>query len=274
MDASQINVLRTSLISIMDEVHRVCEDNNIPYYIIGGTALGAVRHKGFIPWDTDIDIAMRREDYDRFVSICNQKINTEYFCAHYGNTEKWYHPHALVFKKTTQIIWNREYYRSKEDCPIYIDIFPLDKVPSDKEKMRKQEKRIRRKMYLQSRRECVVYQRNNAFVRLLKKMYSAILRIRSNASFNLSLDRTMSLYKSEKSTYLCSMASHYSYEKQCMLEAIYGTPKKYEFEGRAYYGPEKIEQYLSQLFGDYMELPPVEKQKENMDYIGQIIVGI
>ena len=75
MDASQINVLRTSLINIMDEVHRVCEDNNIPYYIIGGTALGAVRHKGFIPWDTDKDIALRREDYDRYVSICNQKIN-------------------------------------------------------------------------------------------------------------------------------------------------------------------------------------------------------
>lgn len=82
----------------------------------------------------------------------------------------------------------------------------------------------------------------------------------------------MSCYKSEKNDYICSMASHYSYEKQCMSEAIYGTPQKYEFEGRAYYGPEQIERYLSQLFGDYMKLPPEDKRTENMDYIEKIIL--
>ena len=272
MIASQIEELRETLLDIMDEVHRICSENNISYYIIGGTALGAVRHKGFIPWDTDIDIAMKREDYDRFLSISNQKLAPAYYCAYYGNTKAWYHPHALVFKKKTKILWNYDYYRNKRECPIYIDVFPLDRVPSDTRKMHRQEKNVRRKMYLQSRRECVLYQRNSTLVCWAKELISIILHIQKNESFNRRLDMAMSCYKSEKNDYICSMASHYSYEKQCMSEAIYGTPQKYEFEGRAYYGPEQIERYLSQLFGDYMKLPPEDKRTENMDYIEKIIL--
>lgn len=92
MRQEQIGELRMSLLTIMDEIHRVCEENNITYYIIGGTALGAVRHKGFIPWDTDIDIAMRREDYDKFLACANKKLKSNFYCACYLNEDKWTHP--------------------------------------------------------------------------------------------------------------------------------------------------------------------------------------
>lgn len=270
MDMNQIQELRNTLLDIMDEVHRVCVENHVDYYIIGGTALGAIRHKGFIPWDTDIDIAMKRPDYDRFMKICNQKLAKCFFCSHYENTAGWYHPHALVFKKGTMIHWNREYYRKKKDIPVYIDIFPLDRCPVEEEKKREQEKKVRKKLFLQSRRECILYQRNSWMVRMTKRIVSALLHIQSNKSFNHSLDQEMKHYSDYVSSEICSMASHYSYSKQCMEESIYGKPVLYAFENRAYYGPEQITVYLQKLFGDYMELPPVEKRTEYMDYIGKI----
>lgn len=272
MRQEQIEDLRNSLLTIMDEIHRVCEENEIKYYIIGGTALGAIRHSGFIPWDTDIDIAMRREDYNRFVQSANNYLNSNFYCASYINEERWTHPHALVFDKRTLIHWNCEYYKNKVDCPIYVDVFPLDYAPNDEKNQEQQAKLIRRKMYLQSRRECVLYQRNNLMQIVMKKIYAAALHIRSDYAFNKSMDDVMSKYSKESGEMLCSMASHYSYKKQLMPANVYGNGKLYKFEGRYYRGPSKINEYLERLYGDYMQLPPVEKRTEYLDYISYIEV--
>ena len=73
---NNLTVVQDILLKAMDEIHRICEDSGIVYYLIGGSALGAVRHEGFIPWDVDIDIAMHRDDYDRFAEAaekCSQR---------------------------------------------------------------------------------------------------------------------------------------------------------------------------------------------------------
>lgn len=267
MDLSQINQLRLCLLNTMDEIHRVCEKHQITYYIVGGTALGAVRHDGFIPWDTDIDIAMRREDYDRFTKSSNLFLEERYYCAHYENTERWYHPHALVFNTNTMVHWNRSYYKNKADCPIYVDIFPLDYAPGDSDLQVAQEKEVRRKIYLQSRRECIIYQRNGLAERVAKRAYSSFLRFVPDYAFNASLDSTMKKYFTTPTDYLCSMASRYSYKKQLMPDAFYGKGDLYHFEGRLYRGPAMMDAYLSQLYGDYMQWPPEDKRTEYMDYI-------
>lgn len=274
MDSSQIVDLRKSLLDTMDKIHQVCEENHITYFIIGGTALGAVRHGGFIPWDTDIDIAMKREDYDKFIATANSFLGRDYYCASYVNEENWYHPHALVFNKRTLINWNRSYYRNKKDCPVYVDIFPLDYAPYDEKRQKRQAKGIRRKIYLQSRRECILYQRNGTIEMSIKKAVSGILHIVPDRTFNASLDQAMSRYSSNPTKQLCSMASHYSYKKQLMPYEYYGNGKLYTFEGRYYRGPAMVDAYLTQLYGDYMELPPVEKRTEYMDYIDHIDFNI
>ncbi|MBE5772562.1 MAG: LicD family protein [Clostridiales bacterium] len=273
MDMNQIENLRGTLLAIMDEIHRVCVENGISYYIIGGTALGAIRHTGFIPWDTDIDIAMERGEYERFLRIFNEQASAVFHCAHYMNMREWYHPHALVFKNDTMIYWNKEYYRNKTNVPVYVDVFPLDYCPIEDAAKEEQAKRIKKKIYFQSRRECILYQRNNVIQRSLKKALSFVLHLQSNKSFNKSLDDAMKKYSNIRTDKICSMASHYSYKKQCMDIAIYGTPQEYLFEGRTYYGPERMDEYLTRIYGDYMTPPPPEKQVEYLDYIGYIDFG-
>lgn len=271
MDKNQIAELRLALLEIMDDIHRVCVKNNIEYFMIGGTALGSVRHQGFIPWDTDIDIAMRRKDYEKFLEISDKELDEKFNCCSYKNTLNWYHPHALVFKKDTLIHWNTQYFRQKENCPVYVDILPLDFISDDDAEVQCQEKDIKRKLYYLTRRACIIYQRNNLFERMIKKLFSKTLHIlQSNESFNRSLDLAMQRFNGKCSNRICSMVSHYRYSKLCMENSIFGTPKLYPFEGRQYLGPENIDAYLKHLFGDYMQLPPEDKRTEYMDYIEYI----
>lgn len=265
MEEEKVRILRSSLLDIMDEIHRVCEENGFTYYIVFGTLIGAVRHKGFIPWDTDIDIAMPREDYDRFLKEANSLFKKGYSCHCYKNTENWYNPHALVFKDTTWITWNRNYYRSKKDLPIYVDIFPLDKGEELWTKRAVRTKEIDRMLYELSRRECVTYRRNSIIQVALKKIYATVKKISlSDKEFAEKLDNLMAKCRDDNSFMLGTCGQYY------LQNSVYGEHKLYEFEGRHYYGPQDAHTFLTTIYGDYMKLPPAEQRVEKIDLIGSI----
>ena len=78
MEASVLKKLHSEEVKILDEIVRICKKNNIEYFLIGGTLLGAIRHKGFIPWDDDLDIAMPREDYEKFLKTAEKELQEPY----------------------------------------------------------------------------------------------------------------------------------------------------------------------------------------------------
>ena len=145
MNKADFKKLQSVQMEIMDEVHRVCTENNILYYIIAGTALGAVRHGGFIPWDLDIDVAMPRSDYERFQKICNEKMSDRFICRNYKNTKGYLRPHALVCIKDTYLSTKSEKYNTNEqNLGIYLDVFPLDNAPDDVALREKQAEQIKK----------------------------------------------------------------------------------------------------------------------------------
>ena len=88
MNQKELENLQRVQLTIMDEIHKLCVNNKLRYYLIGGSALGAIRHKGFIPWDVDIDIAMPRKDYELFITQYSKQINPKFSVIDYPNDKK------------------------------------------------------------------------------------------------------------------------------------------------------------------------------------------
>ncbi len=126
----ELRILQLTELDIMLEFDRICRKNDIKYYIIGGTLLGAVRHKGFIPWDDDADIAMLRADYERFLQVCENDLDKEKYYYHDRfRTEGYRWGFGKLRKKNTTFV-----RPTTEDMPyeqgVYIDLMPLDYVPN------------------------------------------------------------------------------------------------------------------------------------------------
>lgn len=269
--ADEFKKLQMAQLEIMDEIHSLCAQNNVCYYIIGGTALGAVRHKGFIPWDLDIDIAMPRSSYDRFKKICNAELNGRYVYHDFQNTKDYNHPHALVCIKNSVLKHKFcKYNPSEENLGIYVDIFPLDNAPNKKEDQKKQAKLLKRIKKQKKYKVGYLYD-NSKYKRIVKGAIKKLLFWENIDGLNYKFDKVSRRYNSTDTNYLCSMASHFSYEKQCMPKEIYGEPQLVDFENRKFYAPQKIKEYLEIIYGDYMKLPPISERNANMNALESVV---
>lgn len=124
--------LQLKILDIVKDIDKLCKENNIDYYIIYGSALGAVRHKGFIPWDDDFDIGMTYDNYVKFLKLCEEKLDQEnYYLQTYEKEENYYLSFAKIRDITTTLIEegnkNIDIIRS-----VYVDVFPLVGVPNNK----------------------------------------------------------------------------------------------------------------------------------------------
>lgn len=262
------NAQKTQLI-IMDAIHELCVTHNLTYYLIGGTALGAVRHKGFIPWDVDIDIAMPRKDYELFINKYSRELAPNIECKNYKNTKGYLSPHAVAVLVNSKLVL-RDDILNNIDRQVYIDIMPLDNVPKSSLAQQFQARAIKFIKYLKKIKDAKCFATNSKAVVLIKKTRALLLYPFSLNYLNKIMDKVMRLSENRETGYLCSMASHFSYQKQMFEKEIYGTPQEVSFEGRSYFAPEQLDYYLKRLYGDYMKLPSKESQERQMEFIKDV----
>lgn len=247
------------LLSVMIDFDTFCRKEKLNYYMIGGTMLGAFRHKGFIPWDDDIDVGMTRDMYEKFIEK-SDGLNDKYEVKNYRVANDCDYVITRIYIPGVYIDNPFNRY-SKVDKRLYFDVFPLDYAPNEVENQNNQKnilKSLKRKMALM---DFKVYSRN-PIKACAKYCVAFVLSLRRD-SLLATLDDEMRKYSN--TNYLCSMASQYSYEKQLFSVDVYGQPTEYDFDGHKFWGPEKAEIYLSQLYGkDYMQLPPVEKRRPEL----------
>lgn len=257
-------------LAIMDIIHELCQKYHLTYYMIGGTALGAVRHKGFIPWDVDIDIAMPRADYELFLNNYSDELLPQFQCCNYKNTKDYLAPHATVTLVKSKLVLRFDEYNGIER-KVYIDIMPLDNVPASKLLQWYQAKTIRFIKKIIKIKNAKSFPTNSKLTRVVKRIMSVLFFPISFNTLNKWMDITMRLSKTNTG-YLCSMASHFSYKKQCFANDVYGIPKLMDFENKQYFVPNQIEYYLTRLYGDYMKYPPLSVQEQQMEFIKEVVL--
>ncbi len=252
-------------LEILNEVVRVCEANRLRYFLIGGTLLGAVRHKGFIPWDDDVDIAMPRRDYEHFLSLCGEQLCPKYY-VHCSSTDPLYWlPFAKIRKHNTVF---DQADTAHLDAPkgIYVDVFPLDNAASQANLFQRTQARAVMTLGL-----VILYRRRLLFLRDLRKettsvrtSLKALLKVLVVfASYVLSMhilsrlqQAAMSWNRNESASCYVSLGSHYRCFRQAIPKSAYLPATEVEFEGRMFSAPRDWDRILRRIYGDYMELPP------------------
>lgn len=240
--------LQLKLCDILYAVAKICEEHDIRYYLDGGTTLGAVRHKGFIPWDDDIDIVMPRPDFEYFLKIANEKL-PEYYEVRTHKTHPGGHvyPWAKIEDGRTTVVvdWQRHLnYKGG----IFIDLFPLDGLPGNK---------IIRKWYMNlilflSRKLLSIsyidinkYEKKGIKLCIVKFLHWDICR----SGLHHLIHALLRCYKYDKCKYVANCIGEYGL-KNIMKKEFYGIPVYKEFEGNLYRVPEKYDLYLKQLYGN------------------------
>lgn len=245
-------------LQVMKIIHNICVQNNLKYFLICGSCLGAVRHGGFIPWDDDIDIGMLREDYDKFCKHFNEWFDTnKYFLQNIHTDSNIHFALSRVCIKGT--VYENKRVEGKDICEnAYIDVFPIDNVPDDVKSRKKHAKALLWLKY-------IVCSRTMNFEKFSSKLFFGFLRIISYTRplkyWQTLREQTFKKYSNTKTTCVSSLASKYGYWKQTINRESYGNPVLHTFEDTEFYVPEKYTEYLTHLFGSrYMELPPEEKR--------------
>jgi lipopolysaccharide cholinephosphotransferase len=260
LDSATLTKLHIVQVQILDEMVRICEKYNLTYFLAYGTLLGAVRHKGFIPWDDDIDITMPRKDYERFLELCNTELHNDYYIADvpFMRIIPW----LRLCKKNTLFV--ADYITNESDYfGIYIDIFPGDNVPKNAllQYLRYNLIRIGNiSLFLKDGR--LNYRDiKNPIERIIAQLIK-ILTNRSDFStlFNLR-KKIMTFYNNRKTGLIANSISTYGYKKETFLESIIYPLGKIEFEGKYYSCPNNADLFLKHVYGDYMQVPPIEERK-------------
>jgi lipopolysaccharide cholinephosphotransferase len=249
-----LNPLQQKLLGMLTWLIKYIDDNNIRYYIIGGTMLGAVRHEGFIPWDDDIDIAVPRNDYERLIDLLKSPVDHYVIESPKGEAEDYVYSYAKLYDLNTSMT---ELARKNVKRGVYIDIFPLDGIGNSLEEGYANYKKIDRANMLLAMRTCA-YRKGRKWWKNIAVFIGGMLPINSK-KLARKLDRLCSDHNFDDYQFVGFLASVYR-SREIMRKEWYGTPTSYKFEGLIVYGPEKYEEYLTQLYGDWRKLPPKEKR--------------
>lgn len=262
----ETSIVKKKELEILKAFHQFCEENNLKYFLGGGTLIGAVRHKGFIPWDDDIDIAMLRDDYMRLIEIFPANgINGCQLLSPYTDMEC-----PITFAKlydTSTVKKDKEVIKKYWKYGIDIDIFPWDGVPEEKER-----KQFFRKQYFDFHIFLAIVGRyrkekslgktigKGMFMTLCKGL--AFLRILNAQKINLKMNELAMQYKVKDSEMICdSVFPDCGGMRKMVTKDAFSQQINLEFEDGIFFGPIGYDEYLTNAYGDYMKLPPKEEQK-------------
>lgn len=268
-----LDKLHNVQLQILRDFIKVCEKYNLPYFAVYGTAIGAVRHQGFIPWDDDIDVAMLREDYDKFCKVFQKELGQEYNLLTPEIDGRYACTVTHIQRKGTKFISEASQDLKCEQC-IFMDIFPLDYVAKKKKDALRQSRMTNifgRLLFLAGTAYPVipyggVKGKAAAIICWAIHYILVLFRVKPAYLYKKYLSIATKYNNADKSTYVTSF-EYAGGLKDRVKKADLFPLKKVSFEDLHVNIPANNHEFLSKVYGDYMKIPPKEQQINHMPLV-------
>lgn len=263
MDNDTLRKVQLVQLEIAKEVKRICEKNDISYFMDGGTLLGAVRHKGFIPWDDDMDFGFTRDNYEKFINVAGKELTSEFFLQTWDSDKEFGYAFAKIRKKGT-VYQERIAQDNSANCGIFIDLFPYDNLPDGQyERIILFTKLTFLKMLLKIKVNYKPWMENENINYKRRLVYLPIQVL----SHFFSKEKIKNLYirivkkaneKESKMIYpqVAEKLGAWAMQKNFFSEYI-----SLKFENTDFSAPSHYREFLTDGYGDYMTPPPIEKRQ-------------
>lgn len=259
MDSKTLRKVQLTQLEIAKEVKRICEKYHIRYFLTAGTLLGAIRHQGFIPWDDDLDIAMLKADYDRFIEFANVELKPSYELQTWNNDSEYPFEYAKVRKKGTIYVEGKS--NSEKEQGIFIDIIVYINMTDDL-----QLQKLEHDKMLEIHRMLLVKCHYKPWydggrISVKKRIGYLWYKIKAIFYSKGELKRKFELIQSsypDTTNSLFGMTTRKEFtplKREWFLESI-----SVIFEDDVFSIPKGYENYLRTYYGDYMQLPPEDKR--------------
>ena len=261
---SNMDLLHRVDIDIAKAVVALCERHGLTYYMLGGTMLGAIRHKGFIPWDDDIDLGMPRDDYERFLELAPEELPEHLKVVNYRNDPNYMYYITRILDTDTKVVEERIGNDNKYTCAS-IDIFPIDGTPNNP---------LARKLYFfrvmfHRALMSLCYKDSIDRKRKRSKKEKLLLWVMEHVPIEkmttpykqkCKIDKLLRKQKVEGSHYIGNIMGAYR-TREIVPAEFYGEGAYYPFEDMELRGMAMADEYLTCTYGDYMQLPPEDQRK-------------
>ena len=249
-------------LGVMDYIHNLCQKENINYSLAYGTLLGAVRHKGYIPWDDDVDISLKRDEYDKLYQAVLRDNDPIYKVASWENDARYPYPFYRVYDART--VYENNYIENDIDLGICVDVFPFDYYADVNKEMVKLDTYRRLSVYTLYG----IHSKNAGLKNIIRYLLVLVFRLTRVKTWNKIMNLlSMQANDSDSIDYLMENKRTSTKFEKTLLDKVMDSP----FEDRTYKIPEASHQILSAIYGDdFMEIPPVEKRVKHDDFVAYI----
>ena len=256
--------LQRKLLEMMTWLDKYLREQSLTYYVFNGTLLGAARHKGFIPWDDDLDIAMPRSDYAKLCESLKEPMEHYVVESTTSDAEDFVYTFAKLYDTSTSMT---ELLRKRICRGVYIDIFPLDGIGNNYKESVKNYKAIDRRNAFLMTRVCA-YRKDRKWYKNLALIVSRCIPsfLVNEKQMAIDIDKISQKYSYDDCKYVSYTTSVYR-ERDIHKRELFGKPIELQFENIKVLAPKHYDEILTDTYGDWRQLPPIEKRKTAHDFI-------